>query len=331
MPSSSGSLEMADRCGGTSAEAEWQLELDRDRWDEELAALGGHPLQSALWGEARRQADGTEYRCLALRQEGHALALARVEVRKVPALGPVAWVPRGPVAAFGLDHMPSFLQRLKRDGFILCASTPWPPRMAQSTDPAEPGPKTIWIDLSVGLERLLANLDSQWRYGARKALREGVVVEETSSPSDIGVFFGLCESISEAKRFALPGSRALVENLLRASRESFAVEARLFVGRLEGKVVAGALVIRSGVNAHYFWGGVDRAHPKLRAGEAVQWAVMEWAVKAGLKIYDLEGVDPERNPGTYNFKKKMGGTLVALPDRVLASLGWRGRLVKAFL
>ena len=313
-------------------ESEWQHELDLDRWDEELAALGGHPLQSALWGEARRQADGTDYRCLALRREGRALALARVEVRKVPALGPVAWVPRGPVAAFEGDYMPSFLRRLKRDGFILCASTPWPPRVTQPADAAAaPGPKTIWIDLSVGREQLLAKLDSQWRYGARRALREGVVVEETSSPSDIGVFFGLCESISEAKRFALPGSRALVENLLRASHEASAVQARLFVGRLEGKVVAGALVIRSGVHAHYFWGGVDRAYPKLRAGEAVQWAVMEWAVKTGLKIYDLEGVDPERNPGTYSFKKKMGGTLVALPDRVLASLGWRGRLVKAFL
>jgi lipid II:glycine glycyltransferase (peptidoglycan interpeptide bridge formation enzyme) len=318
--------------GAPVTESGWQVELDRERWDGELAALDGHPLQSTLWGEARRQADGTEYRCFALRGGGRALALARVEIRRVPALGRLAWIPRGPVTAAGLDGMPGLLQRLRQDGFVLCASTGWPPREAPSADAASvPGPKTLWIDLTMGRERLLANLDSQWRYGARRAIREGVTVEQTSRADDVAVFFGLCESISAAKRFALPGSRALVENLLRLSREPSAVQARLFVARFQGALVAGALVIHAGARAHYFWGGVDRAHSKLRAGEAVQWAVLEWAVGAGLRLYDLEGVDPERNPGTYEFKKKMGGRLMALPDRVISPLTWRGRVLAPFL
>jgi len=43
---------------------EWKREPSAAEWDHALAALAGHPLQSALWGESRRMVDGTrDCRC----------------------------------------------------------------------------------------------------------------------------------------------------------------------------------------------------------------------------------------------------------------------------
>jgi hypothetical protein len=65
-----------------------------------LAALDGHPLQSAAWGDARRAVEGIEELRLAAFIGDEPVLLARVELR--PVLGERGgWVPRGPAAA---DH-----------------------------------------------------------------------------------------------------------------------------------------------------------------------------------------------------------------------------------
>jgi len=37
------------------------------------------------------------------------------------------------------------------------------------------------------------------------------------------------------------------------------------------------------------------------------------AREAGCQFYDLGGIDPEKNPGVYHFKKGMGGEDVTVP------------------
>jgi lipid II:glycine glycyltransferase (peptidoglycan interpeptide bridge formation enzyme) len=53
---------------------------------------------------------------------------------------------------------------------------------------------------------------------------------------------------------------------------------------------------------------------------------MDWALENGIERYDLEGIDPERNPGTYRFKIKMGGRPVELPGKRAYPLGAAGRV-----
>lgn len=85
--------------------------------------------------------------------------------------------------------------------------------------------------------------------------------------------------------------------------------------------------MRAGKHLHYLWGAVDRAHARARAGEALQWAVIEWGLAQGCTRYDLEGIDPVNNPGTYQFKKKMGGTQIQLQQQLERPLDWRGSVV----
>ncbi len=305
----------------------WQAEHDASAWDRELARLGGHPLQSALWGEARRLAEGVEYRCFAARKGDTVVGLARVETRRLPLIGRVAWLPKGPVCKDRKGIL-SLQEALRRERYILGILDPWQEVGVGASDSlAVSRPRTIWLDLTLGKEQLWRNLDSQWRYGVRRAQREGVVVGQSKDKSEIALFYKLCEDISKTKRFKLPGSLSLMQTLFDLSVPNAPVEAQLFTAKYDDQLIAGVFILRSGAHVHYIWGGVDRRYPKLRAGEAVQWAVIEWALSAGCKTYDLEGIDPVNNPGTYQFKRKMGGREVTLSGMEFIPLSWSGKLV----
>jgi CelD/BcsL family acetyltransferase involved in cellulose biosynthesis len=70
---------------------------------------------------------------------------------------------------------------------------------------------------------------------------------------------------------------------------------------------------------------MDRDLRRQRPGEALYWGEIDWALQEGLRLFDLEGIDREHNPGTYDFKRRMGGTEVALPGKSAMPLTLAGR------
>lgn len=308
-------------------ERRWRNDLEPTEWDARLAHLGGHPLQSALWGDARRHVDGIEDLRLMLGDEASTTMMARIEKRRAPLLGNIAWIPKGPAhtrAPASADRQ-ALIDRLGGLHFILTLDNPYPDEFIGATGKRVGRPvHTAIVPLSIGEGALWDRLDRQWRYGVGRAAREGVVIEETRHMTDVHQFASLCEAISEQKAFALPGSPALMQRLIEAG-ETGAVTAHLFVARSAKRLAAGALVIRVGRRLHYFWGGTDRAYKHKRPGEALHWHIMRWAILQGMTAYDLEGVDPVRNPGTYRFKLKMGAVETELPPSTAFTHVWQGR------
>lgn len=302
----------------------WNNNLASREWDRYLAMLNAHPHQSALWGESRRKIDGHDSLYFAYVEGDTPLWMARAEIRKLPGIK-VAWIPRGPASSHQSDSaffFAEFCALLRREGISLVVTDEY--SAVVNMDSAV---RTIWLDLEQGLPALEKKMDKQWRYGVRKAAKLGVEVQPCNSSEDLATFHEMCLGISQTKGFILPGSRQLMECLLQNSGDED-VEMRLFLAKFEGKIGAGAFVARSGKHAHYLWGAANRDLSPQRVGEAVQWAVMEWAVAKGCTRYDLEGIDPLKNPGVYKFKKKMGGEEVALKGMVSYPLGLRGRLLK---
>lgn len=300
---------------------DWIQVDDNDAWNHTLGFMNGHPLQSAAWGEGRRKCDGLESIYLQLSSNGRPCGMARVETRKLPLLGKVAWVPRGPVCATGneQDLQASLCLKLKCLGFVLAIFNPY----RQTDAPSQLC--TIWIDLTIGAEALKKRIDKQWMYGVRRAAREGVEVVLATSADEVSEFFRMCAQISQDKGFELPGSEALMHQLL-FSPQSDGESMQLFLAKYDGEIGAGAFVARSGDHLHYFWGASDRELSRQRVGEAVQWAVMEWGIAEGCSRYDLEGIDQANNPGVYAFKKKMGGEEVRLAGTHIIPLSLAGRV-----
>ena len=314
----------------------WKENIPERDWDEWLARLGGHPLQSAYWGSARAEVgefeDFREAACI----DDEVVWMCRYEVRWLPGkVGRVAWVPKGPVknqSEWGDRAHAEFLNRLKQKGFWLAIENRYSDKVSSGNAKAvvmSAPYRTIWIDLSMGKEALWKRLHKKWRYGVRTSERQGVTVEQTRDPAVVSEFYKLCLNVSETKGFSLAGSKELMMLLL--TRDPWPhTEARLFVARYNGVVAAGVAAVRCGESIHYFWGGTDREYGKYSVGEAVQWKVIEWAMQEGYTKYDLEGINPETNPGVYKFKKRMGGEEIQLAGQEGFGLNLQGKVALSF-
>jgi peptidoglycan pentaglycine glycine transferase (the first glycine) len=297
---------------------EWEKDPPRWQWDCALVELGGHPLQSCLWGDARRAADGiAQHRWLA-RRHGEPLWMIRVEERRVLG-GKIAWAPRGPTGrstALSLAMPTPFTERLKAEGFSLLISDPWVEADDASSrhggKEMRRGPQTIWLDLAVGKDALFSNLHKQVRNGVRRAAKAGIRVETTLDRRRIDEFVELCSSISVRKGFQSRVTVEFVNKLLCQSRANKHAEALLFVALGHENLGAGLLIIRAGRSVHLIFAGTNRDMRQDRVGEACQWGVIEWAIARGCTRYDLEGIDPVNNASVYEFKKRLGGKEISL-------------------
>lgn len=314
-----------------SGHIQWKEDLSAQEWDTILSSMHGHPLQSAKWGDSRKVVDGIKDIRLAVFKDDKPIYLVRFEERRFLGLFKVAWVPRGPTVSqygFDLTLQEEFLKRLRKKGFLLYAITPW---KKSDTEEVYASPThTIWIDLTIGKDKLWSNLTKQCRYDVRRAKKLGIVVQKSNAQEDILRFYTLCQSISRTKNFFLNGSAILMSQLLENTIPN-TVESFLFKAQYDSKFCGGAFVIRCGDSVHYMWAGVDRAFSKLNIGEAIQWEIIEWALSQNCKLYDLEGIDPKNNPGTYNFKKKLGGEIITLPGKKIYLLNRTMRTATNFL
>lgn len=307
--------------------------LSSQEWDKKLVFLKGHPLQSALWGDARRYCDGIHDDRWCIRQNNQIIALIRVEHR---GLGPfkkfVAWAPQGPIVTPGFnwsDISQFVLNKLIISKHSLLVISPWEKTVESESLVSR---QTIWVDLAIGKQKLWINLDKQWRYGVRRAQNMGVVVEISKEKSRVDAFFKLCQQLSDHKKFKLNGSSALLYFLLNQNDPSESgVEAKLFLAILNHEIAAGAFILRVGKTIHYMWGGVDRKYSKERVGEFIQWQVIDWACSEGYERYDLEGINGIKNPGVAAFKRKMGGEIITLPSKTTWPINWQGRIAAAFI
>ena len=312
---------------------EWEKDPPAVDWDHALAALSGHPLQSCLWGDARRQVDViTQHRWLARRND-EPIWMIRVEERMV--LGTkIAWAPRGPTgrtADLTLSLAPGFEGRLRTEGFSLLITDPWVAVTDGSTTPSGSAGRskgqTIWIDLSLGKDLLFSNLHKHVRNAVRRAAKIGVAVGTTVDPNLIGEFVDLCRGISARKGFELRVTLDFLNALLHDSKSREDAETALFVSLKDGRLGAGLLIMRVGQNVHMIAAGTDRDLRQDRVGEACQWGVIEWAVARGCTRYDLEGIDPINNPSVYEFKKRLGGKEIMLCGHVHTPLTFAGRVI----
>jgi lipid II:glycine glycyltransferase (peptidoglycan interpeptide bridge formation enzyme) len=47
---------------------------------------------------------------------------------------------------------------------------------------------------------------------------------------------------------------------------------------------------------------------KSRGSYLLHWKLLETLKEQGISVYDLNGINPARNPGTYKFKRELAGS-----------------------
>lgn len=313
-------------------------------WDDAAArSPGGHVLQSTAWAQIRA-AQGWRAEFVRF---GDPLPVALVLWRRVPVLGEMAYVPRGPIVvpgdAGGLERALHELAKLAADrgALMLKVDPELTPDLAAAPlertgyrrgADVQPVLATLVLDLSPDEDAILAGLEKDTRWSVRQAAKRGVEIREGADDAALRSFYDL---------YRVTGSRA---RFITRTWEYYSLVWRTLIGAglarlrlayVEGRAVAAAMTWRCGEREMYMYGASNDEGRKRYASYGLQWECITAAKASGALTYDLGGipVDPSRKDdpmyGPYLFKKGFGGTpraYVGAHDSVARELPYRAYL-----
>jgi len=146
-------------------------------------------------------------------------------------------------------------------------------------------------------------LEPTCRNRIRKAIKAGLVVEDTDDPGIADQFYDQFLEVMGRQGLVPPYPREYVRTLVRYLRKADMLFA-LRVRDASSRVIATGLFLHDD-RSLYFWGGASWQAVRHRCpNELLHWIAMSLAAGRGIARYDMSGHG--------QFKKKFGGQLVAL-------------------
>ena len=309
-------------------------DAEPSEWDSLLedAPGGGHVLQSHEWGEFKKRIGWRPVR-LVLERNGEVVGVGQfLAYDTVPIPGSLWYCTKGPwlpwhdedaVRAFfeGVRNLarrqgahtikiePEVLEREKDVKALLFEEIGFKKARYDLNQKT-----TMLIDLSAPEEELLAKMKSKTRYNIRLAARKGVEVIEPPFEEAWEAFFDLLKTTADRNGFPIRRSPEYLHDVMKTMHD--AGKGRLFFATHEGTPLAGIYSFTFGEKYWYIYGASRDEKRNLMPSYLLQWEVMRWAKRNGLRYYDMVGVPNPDNLnegdslwGVYKFKVGFGGEM----------------------
>jgi hypothetical protein len=165
--------------------------------------------------------------------------------------------------------------------------------------------KTLIMALSPTLEQLRAGMDKKWRNCLSKAEREGLTLASGTSDALFGEFATIYDQMLQRKQFAPTADFARHRRIQAVLPDHLKMD--VIIARHEGQPCAGAVYSAIGDTALYLFGATNDIGMRTSGSYLVQWEVLNALKRQDIREYDLHGINPEANPGTYRFKQGLAG------------------------
>ena len=165
--------------------------------------------------------------------------------------------------------------------------------------------RTILMDLSPPLEVLRQGMKPHWKRELKRAERNDLKVVEGSDDELFGTFIDIYKEMVSRKRFA-EGNDINQFRLMQAQLPDN-LKMKIMLCRSSTGVCAGLVCSTIGKAAVYLFGATSNIGMKSNGSYLLQWKLIEKLKKDGCAVYDLNGINPARNPGTHKFKCDLAG------------------------
>ncbi len=259
------------------------------------------------------------------------LASMSILVRKLPILGYIMYVPRGPI---GNIHNEEVLKKLTEEAkriqktYNAFAIIIEPNVRIENKEFAKMvtrlgykiNSKAIKFDQEIQArhnfrlnikdkteEEVFNNFSSKTRYNVRLAIKRGVKIKEKNLDA-IDEFYSLMKETGNRDNFIIR-PKEYFEKIL----EEFPNEAKIYIAYYENEPISAIMPILYGNKMWYLYGASSNKHRNLMSTYLLQWEMIKIAIKHGCNEYDFRGVSMENGEdGLYRFKKGFGGELVEL-------------------
>lgn len=287
----------------------------KNNWD---AWLSGFPdaafFQSLSWGDYRARFGWTPHRFF-VGTPSSPRTLFQALVKRAPLGVGVIWSPGGPVGDLSLCGE-GLRRTLKRELGIKQLYVRFRPHAAKSARdeallqslgwqrPKHPlgSGKTMMYDLTPEPAELEKSLTKNWRHNLSRAQRSGLTFKEwrDPNPADIAALYANMQEYKGINAQFSPEELTHVLGTL--SDKLLLMEALTPDGERVG--CRGCLI--SGTHGFDFLAAASESGRKLYASYGLFWELIRASRERGVRRYDMMGIDPEQNPGVYNFKKGTG-------------------------
>lgn len=264
---------------------------------------------------------------LILRKNGKVAAIAQARIVKMPFVNVgVAYVRWGPVwesrgTGQDVERFRQALRALRNEyackrGLVLRLF----PNLYENGSPllleilAEEGysssrndvrSRTILMELSPPLENLRRGMRKQWRHSLTAAERTPLEVVEGSEDHLFELFLDIYQEMVSRKRFA-PGVDADQFKMMQSQLpDDFKM--KVLLCKSEDGLCAGLICSAIGRTAIYLLGATSNVNKRSNGSYLLQWKLIEELKSSGISIYNLHGINPEKNQGTYIFKSGLSG------------------------
>ncbi len=299
-------------------------------WDKLLAQNtdGGHILQSYEWARFKKSVDW-EPNYFVYEQAGFLLYFV-LACKPVSFLGNIYYCAKGPgfFKDFKLNkdsraRFVDFVKELKNfmadyDHKAILVKLE-PELLDDEFNMSEVGLKkskadlqfraTIFVDLSLSEEEILASFKQKTRYNIRLAARKGVkITRKEATDENIDIMYSLMAATQSRGGFFLRKREYFAGYYKALSKAGLG---QLLFAEDEDEVLAGIFVTHFNKAGYYKDGGSYPIKRNLMAPYLLQWEGMRWAKEMGATKYDLVAVppkayleDPEHpQAGLYQFKR----------------------------
>jgi lipid II:glycine glycyltransferase (peptidoglycan interpeptide bridge formation enzyme) len=281
--------------------------------------------QTWSYDEVRAGRDNLSH--IVLRKDGEVVAAAQARLVRLPVIGAgIAYVRWGPLWRRGSSepNPETFRQAIRalrneyacNRGLVLrlrpLLFREVAPHLASilAEEDYWAGPdapdRTLRLDLTRTSEELRRGMRQHWRRYLKVAEKNDLEIIEGSDDEMFEAFIGIYRELVRRKAFAEPNDIREFRAMQRRLPPN--LKMKVLLCKAQGRLCAGLICSAIGDTAIYLYGATSDAGLKSRGSYLLHWRLIERLKAAGIATYDLHGINPEANPGTYKFKADLCGS-----------------------
>lgn len=163
---------------------------------------------------------------------------------------------------------------------------------------------TMLVSLIESEDEIFSRIYKEGRRLIRKAGEKGIDIADDTSDESFEILETMYHKAKQRKGFAGIDSGQFRRTQLDLADDE---KMRILIARIDGDPVSAQAISHFGETAIPVVFANDPKGIKSGAAYLLWWRSYQTSRKLGMKYYDLGGIDKEKNPKGYQYKKRMGG------------------------
>lgn len=163
---------------------------------------------------------------------------------------------------------------------------------------------TMLFPLDIDEEQMRLKFQNKWRASLRKAEKNGMAVFETQDIQTLYEFEKIYKHSQKRKQFKGLNIQEFIRTQQHLQAEK---KLNLIVVKKEDQLLSVDINSYLGDTALGLFQSTTESGLSLGASYLAWWHTFLAAKRAGMRRYDMGGIDPVGNPNVYQYKQRMGG------------------------